>query len=79
MKLSKMNNYQKNYTNQLLKNVKEKKYIHQLYSIWGVDLAGMQLIGKFNKEFRFFLQLIDVFSKYTWVVSLKDEKRYYNC
>ena len=34
----------------------------------------MQLISKFNKEFRFLLCVIDIFSKYAWVVALKDKK-----
>ena len=34
----------------------------------------MQLISKFNKGFRFLLCVIDIFSKYTWVVPLKDKK-----
>ena len=34
----------------------------------------MQLIGKFNKGFRFLLCVIDIFSKYAWVVPLKDKK-----
>ena len=34
----------------------------------------MQLIIKFNKEFRFLLCVIDIFSKYAWVVPLKDKK-----
>ena len=34
----------------------------------------MQLISKFNKGFRFLLCIIDIFSKYAWVVPLKDEK-----
>ena len=32
----------------------------------------MQLISKFNKGFR--LCVIDIFSKYAWVVPLKDKK-----
>ena len=39
-------------------------------SIWGAGLADMQLISKFNKGFRFLLCVIDIFSKYAWVVSL---------
>ena len=38
------------------------------------DLADMQLISKFNKEFRFLLCVIDIFSEYAWVVPLKDKK-----
>ena len=34
----------------------------------------MQLIIKFNKGFRFLLCVIDIFSKYTWVVPLKGKK-----
>ena len=34
----------------------------------------MQLISKFNKGFRFLLCIIDFFSKYAWVVPLKDKK-----
>ena len=34
----------------------------------------MQLISKFNKGIRFLLCIIDVFSKYAWVVPLKDRK-----
>ena len=41
--------------------------------IWGADLHDMQLIGKFNKGFRFLLCVIEIFSKYGWVVPLKDK------
>ena len=34
----------------------------------------MQLISKFNRGFRFLLCVIDIFSKYAWVVPLKDKK-----
>ena len=43
-------------------------------NIWGADLADMQLISKFNKRVRFLLYVIDVFSKYAWVIPLKDKK-----
>ena len=33
----------------------------------------MQLISKFNKGFRFLLCVIDIFSKYAWVVPLKNK------
>ena len=44
------------------------------YNIWGADSADTQLISKFKKGFRFLLCVIDIFSKYTWVVPLKDKK-----
>ena len=34
----------------------------------------MQLISKFNKGFIFLLCVTDIFSKYAWVVPLKDRK-----
>ena len=34
----------------------------------------MQLISKVNKRFRFLLCVIDIFSKYGWVVPLKEKK-----
>ena len=40
----------------------------------GAELADMQLISKFNKGFRFLICVIDIFSKYVWVVPLKDKK-----
>ena len=43
-------------------------------NIWGVDLADMQLWSKFNKGFRFLWCVIDIFSKYAWVIPLKDKK-----
>ena len=42
--------------------------------IWGVDLADMQLLSKYNTGIRFLLCAIDIFSKYAWVVPLKDKK-----
>ena len=43
-------------------------------NIWGADLADMQLICKFNKGFIFLLCVIDIYSKYAWVIPLKDKK-----
>ena len=34
----------------------------------------MQLISKSNKGFRFLLCVIDIYSKYAWVIPLKDKK-----
>ena len=34
----------------------------------------MQLISKFNKEFRFLLCVLDILGKYAWVIPLKDKK-----
>ena len=42
--------------------------------IWGADLADMQLISKFDKGFRFLLYVINIYSKYAWIIPLKDKK-----
>ena len=42
-------------------------------NVWGADLADMQLISKFNKVFKKLLCVIDIFSKYAWVIPLKDK------
>ena len=43
-------------------------------NIWGADLANMQLLSKYNKGIRTLLCVIDIFSKYAWVVPLIDKK-----
>ena len=52
---------------------KRKAYSSFKDNIWGTDLAYMQ-ISKFNKGIWFSLCVIDLFSKYAWVVPLKDKK-----
>ena len=52
------------------------KKVHSPFidNIWGADLADMQLINELNKGFRFLLRVIDIYSKYAWVIPLKDKK-----
>ena len=40
---------------------------------WQMDLADMQCMQKFNDGYRYLLVCIDVFSKYAWVVPLKNK------
>ena len=71
------NNYQ--LTNELHKPVIKKFKKRKVYSsfkdnIWDADLADKQSFSKFNKGFKYLLCAIDVFSKYAWVVPIKDKK-----
>ena len=43
-------------------------------NIWGVDLADMQSLSKYNKGIKYLLCAIDLFSKYAWAVPIKDKK-----
>ena len=43
-------------------------------NIWGVDLADMQSLSRYNKGIRYLLCAIDLFSKYAWVIPIKDKK-----
>ena len=54
----------------------KKRTVHSGFkdNTLGADLPDMQLISKFNKGFRFLFCVIYIFSKYTWLVLLKDKK-----
>ena len=54
----------------------KKRKVHSSFidNIWGADLADMQLISKFNIGIRFLLCVIDIFSKYAWVIPLNNKK-----
>ena len=54
----------------------KKRRLHSIFkdNIRGADLADMQVISKYNKGVRFLLCVIDIFSRYAWVVSLKNKK-----
>ena len=53
---------------------KRKVYSQFKDNIWGVDLAEMQSLSKKNKVIKYLLCAIDLFSKYAFVVPLKDKK-----
>ena len=46
-------------------------------NIQAADLADIQFINRFNRGNIFLLCVIDIYSKYAWVIPLKDKKR--NC
>ena len=65
--------------NELHKPIIRKFKRRKVYSsfkdnIWGVDLADMQSLRKYNKEIKYLLCAIDIFSKYAWFVPLKNKQ-----
>ena len=60
---------------QIIKKFKRQKvFLSFRDNIWGVDLADIQSLSKYNKGIKYLLCAIDLFSKYAWVVPLKDKK-----
>ena len=53
---------------------KRKVYSQFKDNIWGVDLADMQSFSRKNKGFKYLLSAIDLYSKYAFVIPLKDKK-----
>ena len=63
------------FINQLLKKFKNRKvYSSFRDNIWGVDLADMQSLSKYNNGNKYLLCAIDLFRKYVWLVPLKDKQ-----
>ena len=58
-----------------IKNFNKRKVYSQFKdNIWGIDLADMQSLSKENKDIKYLLCAIDLYSKYAFVVPLKDKK-----
>lgn len=49
-------------------------YVKGIDEIWAADLVDMSSFSKFNNGTKFLLTVIDVFSKYGWMIPLKDKK-----
>ena len=54
----------------------KKRKVYSLFrdNIWGVDLADIQSLSKYNKGIKYLLCAIDIFSKYVCVIPLKDKR-----
>ena len=60
---------------QIFRNFKKRTvYSGFKDNIWGVDLADMQSLSKYNKGIKYLLCAIGLFNKYAWVIPIKDKK-----
>ena len=58
----------------VVKHFRKRKVIaNGIDEIWAVDLVDMQSFSKFNDGIKYLLMVIDVFSKYGWIVPLKSK------
>ncbi|PFX11591.1 putative uncharacterized transposon-derived protein F54H12.3 [Stylophora pistillata] len=53
---------------------KRRVIVNGIDEIWCSDLVEMQKFAKWNKGYRYLLMVLDVFSKYGWIVPLKNKK-----
>ena len=51
-----------------------KIIVNHIDEIFAADLVEKQKFAKLNKRYRYLLTCIDIFSKYSWVIPLKDKK-----
>ena len=56
----------------IVKKFKKRRVIVTgIDKIWAADLIDMQKFSKQNKHYKYLLTVIDIFSKYVWIVPLK--------
>ena len=57
------------------RNFQKRRVIaNHIDEIWCSDLVEMQQFSKWNKGYRYLLMVLDIFSKYGWIVPLKDKQ-----
>ena len=52
---------------------KRRVLVNGIDKIWAADLVDMQVFSKFNRGVKYLLAVIDLLSKYGWLIPLKDK------
>ena len=52
---------------------KRRVLVNGIDKILAADLVDMQVFSKFNRGVKYLLTVIDIFSKYGWLIPLKDK------
>ena len=48
--------------------------VSEIDEVWAADLAEMQTFSEWNNDIRYLLMVIDIFSKFGWIIPLKNKK-----
>ena len=56
------------------KFTKRRVFVNGIDKIWAADLADMTALSEYNEGYRFLLLVIDIFSKYGWIIPLKNKQ-----
>ena len=72
-------NWQKELADELHKPIKRnftrrRVIVNHIDETWCSDIVEMQKFSRWNAGYRYLLMVLDVFSKYGWIVPLKDKK-----
>ena len=72
-------NWQRQLEDELHKPIKrnftgQRVIVNDIDKIWRSDLIEIQQFSTWNKGYRYLLMVLDLFSKYGWIVPLKDKK-----
>ena len=59
----------------IIRKFKKRKFYSSFRdNIWGVDLPDMQSLSKYNKGNKYLMCAIYLFSKFAWVIPIKNKK-----
>ena len=59
------------YTPVTIKLQRRRVNVNVIHKIWAADLIDMQAFSKYNNGIKYLVTVIDIFSKFVWIVPLK--------